>query len=401
MKAKKHLNLGFPIAEVEANGDTIIAKQENSGGVVNVETITSQLVYEISGPWYYNSDVVALLEDVKAEEIAPDRVRVSGIKGSPPPPTTRVGITADGGYQAEFHFYLVGLDMKEKCQWMEEQARFAIGDEIMNKFSTLVFQLHGTSPINPVNQMVATVDWRVFAQASDADLFRTDTSDGFYRKLLEIVLQSCPVSSLHPPSSLVSMTHKSIQGVSRSNDLRQTTAKPYFEYFVSLIPQSAYNHRVHFLYSSLPSLTIDAPQNTKVYPSLQPSYDTSNPVPLSQFGPTETAPLGYVVLGRSGDKASDANVGFFVRREDEWDWLRSYLTIAEFKRLLGKDEDSGNRIDRFEMGNLRAVHFLLKNHLDRGYNASAKLDTLAKNLCEYVRVKTVEIPKIFLERGRV
>jgi len=203
MKAGKHLNLGFPIAEVDSAGNCVISKQKDTGGVVNAETVTSQLVYEISGPWYYNSDVVALLEDVKAEEIAPDRVRITGIKGSPPPPTTRVGFTAEGGYQAEFHFYLVGLDMEEKCRWMEEQARYAIGEEIMQKFSLIAFQLHGTSPINPRNQQVATVDWRVFAQAPNAEVFRTDTPDGFYRKLLEIVLQSCPVGISVPPILLL------------------------------------------------------------------------------------------------------------------------------------------------------------------------------------------------------
>lgn len=189
--------------------------------------------------------------------------------------------------------------------------------------------------------------------------------------------------------------------MSRSNDLRQTSAKSYLEYFVSLIPQSVYNHRVHFLYGDMDPLDVGCPKQTQTYPKLQASYETMNSVPLESFGDTELVPLGYLVLGRSGDKASDANVGFFVRRDDEWDWLRTFLTTAKLKELLGPDEYSGNRIDRFEMGTLRAVHFLLKDHLDRGYNSCSKLDTLAKNLCEYIRAKTVPIPKKFLERGRV
>lgn len=193
MRARKHLNLGFPIAEVDANGECVITKQQRTGGLVHPETVISQLVYEISGPLYFNSDVVAHLEDIRVEIIGEDRVRVTGVKGSAPPPTTRVGFTAEGGYQAEFHFYLVGLDIEEKCQWMEEQALNAIGPEIRSKFTTLQFQCHGTSPINPKNQEVATVDWRVFAQAKTADVFDTTADDGFYRKLLEIVLQSCPV----------------------------------------------------------------------------------------------------------------------------------------------------------------------------------------------------------------
>jgi hypothetical protein len=122
---------------------------------------------------------------------------------------------------------------------------------------------------------------------------------------------------------------------------------------------------------------------------------------LDRFGDTADAPLGYVALGRSGDKASDANVGFCVTSDEQWDWLRSFLTIAKLKELLGPKEYSGNRIDRFEMQNLRAVHFLLKDHLDRGYNSSSGLDTLAKNLCEYLRAKYVPMPTRFLENGRI
>lgn len=113
------------------------------------------------------------------------------------------------------------------------------------------------------------------------------------------------------------------------------------------------------------------------------------------------APLGYVALGRSGDKASDANVGFFVSDDEQWDWLRSFLTIEKLKELLGPEDWSGGRIDRFEMKKIRAVHFLLKDHLDRGYNSGSKLDTLAKNLCEYLRAKLVPLPRKFLEHGRI
>lgn len=68
--------------------------------------------------------------------------------------------------------------------------------------------------------------------------------------------------------------------------------------------------------------------------------------------------------------------------------------------MLGADW-SGGRIDRFEMGNLRVVHFLLKNHLDRGYNAGSGVDTLAKNLGEFLRSRVVDVPTKFLERGRI
>ena len=136
------------------------------------------------------------------------------------------------------------------------------------------------------------------------------------------------------------------------------------------------------------------------YDTRQWSYETNDPKDLKSFGPTTRGPLGWVVLGRSGDKASDANVGFFVRRDDEWDWLRSLLTIPKVKQLLGP-EYNGKEVDRFEIPHIRAVHFMLHDHLDRGWSATSTYDGLGKNVCEYLRAKWVDIPNVFLRRGRV
>ena len=223
MRAKRHLNLGFPIAEVNHEGQVVISKETNTGGVVNVETVTSQLVYEISGPLYFNSDVVAALSDVRMAQLADDRVLVSGIKGCPPPSTTRVGITAHGGHQAEWHFYLVGLDMEEKCQWMEEQARYAIGEDLIKQFSMLKFHQHGTSPVNASNQELATVDFRIFAQAKTKELFDPNLPDGFSRRLYETVLQSCPVSC---GSICFSTTIDLLLTVHRASHAATTCANP-------------------------------------------------------------------------------------------------------------------------------------------------------------------------------
>lgn len=164
---------------------------------------------------------------------------------------------------------------------------------------------------------------------------------------------------------------------------------------------------MHLLFDSglanEPSIPVPLPPQTETY-GPQESYDTRDPKPLSSFGPTVKAPLGWIALSRSGDKASDANVGLFVAHDadnEQWDWLRSFLMVEKLKELLGSHEYSGGRIDRFEMGNIRAVHFLLKNHLDRGYNSGSKLDTLAKNLGEYLRAKHVPIPTKFLEKGHL
>jgi hypothetical protein len=78
-------------------------------------------------------------------------------------------------------------------------------------------------------------------------------------------------------------------------------------------------------------IDLSLPKITKEYPRQQSSYETASPVDLSLFGETVRPPLGYIVAGRSDDKASDCNCGFFVRHDDEWDWLKSFMTVERVK----------------------------------------------------------------------
>ncbi|KAH7348296.1 hypothetical protein BKA65DRAFT_257917 [Rhexocercosporidium sp. MPI-PUGE-AT-0058] len=374
-------NVGFPIAEVFVDGSCALVKEPDTGGEISVGTVASQLLYEIQGPQYFGSDVVAVLEDINMKQEGKDRVLVTGVKGKPPPTTTKVGITAFGGYQAEFHFLLVGLDLEQKAEWTERQVRTSMGKNV-DRFSCLKFTLNGYCPEDPLNQDVATVDFRVFAQTKDRSLVVKDTIEvpGFNRWCLENFLQSCP-------------------GATIENDIRQSAGKEFYEYWAALLPQKEVNHQVNLLWAGQ---TIDVPPSPRMelYTTRQWSYETKDPVSLSSFGPTTRGPMGWRVLGRSGDKASDANVGFFVRYDDEWDWLRSVLTVEKIIQLLGP-EYNGKLVERFEIPGIKAVHFLLHDHLDRSYNATSTYDGLGKNLCEYLRAKYVDIPNSFLRRGRI
>ncbi|KAK2745561.1 hypothetical protein FQN57_003686 [Myotisia sp. PD_48] len=374
-------NIGFPLAEVFADGSCAIGKEPGTGGEISVGTVSSQLLYEIQGPQYYGSDVVAVLEDIKMVQEGKDRVLVTGVKGNPPPTTTKVGLTAFGGYQAEFHYYLAGLDLEQKAEWTEKQVRKSMGDNV-SRFSCLKFTLNGYTKPDPDCQDVATADFRVFVQTKDRSLVVKDTIEvpGFSRWCMENFLQSCP-------------------GATIENDVRQSAGKEFYEYWAALLPQSEVKHAVQLLWKN-ESIQIPPSPACKLYEPRQWSYETRDPIALDTFGPTTRGPLGWVVLGRSGDKASDANVGLFVRHDDEWDWLRSLLTVEKMKSLLAK-EYNGKAVDRFELPNIRAVHFLLHDHLDRSYNATSTYDGLGKNVCEYIRAKYVDIPNVFLRRGIV
>ncbi|MBI4883798.1 MAG: DUF1446 domain-containing protein, partial [Actinobacteria bacterium] len=100
--------LGFPIAEVAADGSCVITKQADTGGTVSIGTVTAQLLYEIAGSDYANPDVVTRFDTIALTQVGRDRVQVGGVKGLPAPPTTKVCINLDGGFRNRMTFALTG-----------------------------------------------------------------------------------------------------------------------------------------------------------------------------------------------------------------------------------------------------------------------------------------------------
>lgn len=369
-------NIGYPIVEISNSGEVIVTKNQNSGGEMSVDTLTSQFLYEIQGPWYFNSDVTAILDDIAFEPVSANRVALRGVKGALPPPTTKVGITAKPIYQAEMHWFITGLDAAAKARMAEHQIR-TLMKPYMHNFLHLSFQTIGSVPEDPTNQNSATVDFRVIAQARRAEDL---TPAKFVRPAID------PIMSCYP-------------GATPHLDLRQAFPKEVFEYYVTLIDQSCISHQAHL--SSGEVVDIPPPPETQVYPKQQPSQATTlQSKDLASFGATTRVPLGAIVHARSGDKGSDCNVGFWVRYADEYAWLQNLLS-TDFMKYLLADEYKGGRIERCEFPGLRAVHFLLKNHLDRGVSCTLSVDFLGKNCAEYLRARVVDVPLRFLSRGRI
>ncbi|KAG9240258.1 hypothetical protein BJ878DRAFT_395723, partial [Calycina marina] len=91
--------------------------------------------------------------------------------------------------------------------------------------------------------------------------------------------------------------------------------------------------------------------------------------------------LGRIVGGRSGDKS---NIGFNVRNDNEWDWLRSMLTIDKTKSPLDEVKVDGV-VEKFEGPVMTVVHFLPRDHLDRGFDSTNTYDTHGNSIGEYLR----------------
>jgi hypothetical protein len=369
-------NIGYPIVEIAQSGEVVITKNKGSAGEVSINTLTSQFLYEIQGSWYFNSDVTAVLNDVSFEYISENRIALHGIKGALPPPTTKVGITAKPIYQAEMHWFLTGLDIPAKARMMEQLIRTQMGAHLQN-FTHLSFQVIGSCAENPTNQNAATADLRVIAQARRAaDLAPAK----FVRPCIDPIMCAYPGATPHL-------------------DLRQAFPKEVFEYYVTLLPQSAIEHKIHLTSGEV--LDIPPPPESRTWPTRQPTQDTTmTPADLSTFGPTIRVPLGTVVHARSGDKGSDCNVGFWVRHRDEYAWLQTLLSTEFMKQLLA-EEYKGKRIERCEFPGLKAVHFLLKDHLDRGVSCTTSIDFLGKNCAEFMRARVVDVPTKFMVRGQI
>ena len=112
---------GFPWAEVAADGSSVIGKHSGTGGEVSIGTVTSQLLYEIQSERYMNPDVVSRFDSIDLNQTGPDRVRISGVRGEPAPPTLKVAMNYQGGYRNQISIGLTGLDIEAKAELIERQ----------------------------------------------------------------------------------------------------------------------------------------------------------------------------------------------------------------------------------------------------------------------------------------
>ncbi len=114
-------NIGYPIAEVAADGSAVISKLPGTGGVVNSWTVKEHLVYEVHDPArYMMPDGIADLTALKVEDLGDNRVRLSGGRGLPQPDTLKVQIGYLDGYAAEATYLVGSPNVLEKVQRARE-----------------------------------------------------------------------------------------------------------------------------------------------------------------------------------------------------------------------------------------------------------------------------------------
>jgi hypothetical protein len=109
--------VGFPIAEITADGAITITKADDTGGLVSHRTVKEQILYEMHDPSaYLTPDVTLDITGVTVKEVGPDRVSVTGARGKPMPPTLKATLSFEGGWLGEGEITYAGPNARRRAE---------------------------------------------------------------------------------------------------------------------------------------------------------------------------------------------------------------------------------------------------------------------------------------------
>jgi hypothetical protein len=110
-------HVGFPIAEIDEQGDCTITKADGTGGCVDEHTVKEQLLYELHDPAaYLTPDVIADISGAQVREVARDAVRLTGVRGHARPATLKVNVFHEHGWLAEGEISYAGRGAEARAR---------------------------------------------------------------------------------------------------------------------------------------------------------------------------------------------------------------------------------------------------------------------------------------------
>lgn len=165
--------LGFPFADVDADGNARFGKVSGTGGVINRATATEQLLYEVTDPFGYETpDVVADFSTTRLDDLGGDVVAVGGARGKPRPSRLKVSVGYRAGFLGEGEIGYAG----ENCVARAELAGDIVRERLANRFPEMRVDVIGLSSLH--GQALARdrqpyeVRLRVAARAPEAETAR-------------------------------------------------------------------------------------------------------------------------------------------------------------------------------------------------------------------------------------
>ena len=367
-------NPGYPIAEVSPDGTFLLTAADDSDALVDVRTVSEQLLYEIGDPAaYLLPDVTCDWTDVRVEEVGRNRVAVSGARGLAPPETLKACAQIPDGWRAQSLLLIGGRDAAAKAR--------RAGDDLVRRGSRLLGQA-GFEDFSEVDIEVLGAEDTYGPNSHAGDSREVVLKIGVRhesREAIEAFLREIPSIALSGPPGVSGGG----SGLPRPTPMIRLECFPVARDAVEAVVE-VNGALVDFQEVGVGRLPAARRETATVEP-----YE----------GPTVTLPLIAVAHGRSGDKGADVNIGIRARHTDFYDVILRELTadrVSEYLAHLGASE-----VLRFELAGIDAVNFLLRDGLGAGGTASLRFDPQGKAVAQQLLDMEIDIPAHLAEHPSI
>lgn len=379
-KVKSFVDVGFPILECEADGSFVVTKHPGSGGLVSVQTIREQLLYEMGHPQsYITPDVIADFTSIQLAQEGEDRVRISGVTGRLPTDLLKVSVAYSDGYKAGGTLIVSGPDARAKAEVFAEIMWQKLSTELsraglpqcrktLTEFIGDDSTHRGLSPHSRAKEVLV----RFGALADDKATLQV------FRKILPSLILSGP------------------SGVAVTGGA--PTISDVVSYWPALIPQDVALGRVWVgeVTQTKKDVAVLAQSEELKWPQTGGTSDISI-APKDVYScaridllKTKRLPLWSIAHARSGDKGDTANIGLIARSPECYAWLRENVSAELVKGWFATI--CQGQVNRFNVPNLWSLNFLLEESLDGGGTMSLCIDAQGKTLSQALLRCEMDIP---------
>ena len=349
--------IGYPIAEISADGGFVCSKPADTGGLVSVGTIAEQMVYEIGDPQaYILPDVVCDFSQVKLEQVGDDLVAVSGATGLPAPHSYKVCSTYADQWRGGHLLSLYGIDASKKAEKLAA-AIFAA--------SRRTLKLYGLPDFTETSVEVIGAESQYGASGKP----------GSYR---EVALK---VAAKHADAAGISILLKEMTGLGLATPPGlcgfaggRPKPSPIVRLFSFELPKGALTAQVE-----INGLLLECPDTRGKALALKSIVRPGIPeVPNPEN--LVAVPLVALAYARSGDKGDKSNIGVIARKAEYLPYIYAALTeqaVAQrFAHFIQSAADTA--VERYLMPGCHGINFLIHDVLGGGGMASLRNDSQGK-----------------------